>query len=384
MPVSRAASGSGQHVGHPGRDGAGLVAAASRWRCCGRCTRTNKNSSRASNWPKQACHIEIDLLGEPIGKQDQYIASLRRHHRLRVPPGWARGRASRCRSAPRRCTTWRTTCCCSSPASRAPPPRFWPSRTSARGGDSGMIDHLHRIKQFGYESKAALEAGDLRRFAAIMHEHWERKKQRSQSMTNSRHRRILRAGAGQRRAGRQADRRRRRRLPDVVHRGQDAPAARHARSRAARSAHALRFRRHVAGGAFLTHAARCHPGRRSGHALAAGHRHHSQGADRNQRRAVPGAPVAVVAAQRCGTRGALRGLSAANRCGTFAGDGRAFGLHVEYSFGWAAVAGHRRAPFAARCRCWATSFFVLYGDSYLPCDYAPRWNGVSALRASRA
>jgi D-glycero-alpha-D-manno-heptose-7-phosphate kinase len=47
-----------------------------------------------------------------------------------------------------------------------------------------MIDHLHEIKQFGYESKAALEAGDLRRFAAIMNEHWERKKYRSKSMTN--------------------------------------------------------------------------------------------------------------------------------------------------------------------------------------------------------
>ena len=39
-----------------------------------------------------------------------------------------------------------------------------------------MIDHLHQIKQFGYQSKAALEQGDLRRFADIMHEHWERKK----------------------------------------------------------------------------------------------------------------------------------------------------------------------------------------------------------------
>ena len=28
-----------------------------------------------------------------------------------------------------------------------------------------MIDNLHHIKQFGYESKAALEPGDLRRFA---------------------------------------------------------------------------------------------------------------------------------------------------------------------------------------------------------------------------
>jgi D-glycero-alpha-D-manno-heptose-7-phosphate kinase len=54
-----------------------------------------------------------------------------------------------------------------------------------RGGDSGMIDHLHQIKQFGYESKTALESGDLRVFAEIMHEHWQRKKYRSKSMTNS-------------------------------------------------------------------------------------------------------------------------------------------------------------------------------------------------------
>src|SRR5262249_52885974 len=54
-----------------------------------------------------------------------------------------------------------------------------------RGGDKGMIEHLHAIKQFGYESKTALESGDLRQFAEIMHEHWERKKYRSKSMTNS-------------------------------------------------------------------------------------------------------------------------------------------------------------------------------------------------------
>jgi D-glycero-alpha-D-manno-heptose-7-phosphate kinase len=48
-----------------------------------------------------------------------------------------------------------------------------------------MIDHLHHIKRFGYESKEALEQGDLHRFAAIMHEHWELKKYRSKSMSNS-------------------------------------------------------------------------------------------------------------------------------------------------------------------------------------------------------
>src|SRR5581483_11866314 len=35
----------------------------------------NKNSITRQQLAEDACHIEIDLLGEPIGKQDQYIAS---------------------------------------------------------------------------------------------------------------------------------------------------------------------------------------------------------------------------------------------------------------------------------------------------------------------
>ena len=34
-----------------------------------------KNLVHAQELAEQACHIEIDLLGEPIGKQDQYIAA---------------------------------------------------------------------------------------------------------------------------------------------------------------------------------------------------------------------------------------------------------------------------------------------------------------------
>jgi NDP-sugar pyrophosphorylase family protein len=53
----------------------------------------------------------------------------------------------------------------------------------------------------------------------------------------------------------------------------------------------------------------------------------------------------------------------------FVGDGRAFGLEVEYSFDGPALRGtagaiHQALPLLGRV------FFVLYGDSYLPCDYA--------------
>lgn len=52
----------------------------------------------------------------------------------------------------------------------------------------------------------------------------------------------------------------------------------------------------------------------------------------------------------------------------FAGDGRAFGLQVEYSSDGPKLLGtagaiRRALPLLGE------SFFVLYGDSYLPCDY---------------
>jgi NDP-sugar pyrophosphorylase family protein len=53
----------------------------------------------------------------------------------------------------------------------------------------------------------------------------------------------------------------------------------------------------------------------------------------------------------------------------FVGDGRAFDLAVEYSFDGPALRGtagaiHQALPLLG------TAFFVLYGDSWLPCDYA--------------
>ena len=48
---------------------------------------------------EQACHIEIDMLGEPVGKQDQYIAAVGGITGVRVPR--RRARRGRCRSTSR-------------------------------------------------------------------------------------------------------------------------------------------------------------------------------------------------------------------------------------------------------------------------------------------
>jgi N-acetyl-alpha-D-muramate 1-phosphate uridylyltransferase len=52
------------------------------------------------------------------------------------------------------------------------------------------------------------------------------------------------------------------------------------------------------------------------------------------------------------------------------GDGRAFDLQVRYSFDGAQLLGTAGSLRKAR-NLLGKAFFVLYGDSYLPCDYAP-------------
>jgi len=52
----------------------------------------------------------------------------------------------------------------------------------------------------------------------------------------------------------------------------------------------------------------------------------------------------------------------------FVGDGRAFGLEVEYSWDGAQPLGTAGAVRAA-LPLLGESFFLMYGDSYLPCDY---------------
>jgi D-glycero-alpha-D-manno-heptose-7-phosphate kinase len=50
--------------------------------------------------------------------------------------------------------------------------------------DGLMRESLDFVKQLGIEIRAALEAGEVRRFGELMHEHWMRKRTRSAGITN--------------------------------------------------------------------------------------------------------------------------------------------------------------------------------------------------------
>lgn len=134
---------------------------------------------------EDACHIELDLLKEPIGKQDQYIAAYGgvtcfefntdgtvaayplkidketlynlEDNLLLFFTGYSRSASSILKE----------------------------QNDKTKNNNDDMISNLHFVKDLGIKSKQALEDGNLHAFAELMNVHWEHKKKRSNNMSNS-------------------------------------------------------------------------------------------------------------------------------------------------------------------------------------------------------
>ncbi len=144
-----------------------------------------RHSVPAREIADQACHIELDLLGEPIGKQDQYIAAIGGLTCFTYHPD-GRVDFEPLRLSQETLNTLEDNLILFFTGfTRSASEILKDQDARSRQKDAGMLDNLHFIKQIAFDSKAAMEAGDLRRFAALMHEHWEHKKRRTKGMSNS-------------------------------------------------------------------------------------------------------------------------------------------------------------------------------------------------------
>ncbi len=135
---------------------------------------------------EEACHLEIDVLGEPIGKQDQYIAAYGGITMMDfAPDGSVNVKAVRIDTETRD-NLQDGMMLFFTGYTRSASAILKDQDDRTKNTDRRMIDDLHYVKELGQRSLAALEGGDLRMFAGIMHEHWERKRVRSAGMTNER------------------------------------------------------------------------------------------------------------------------------------------------------------------------------------------------------
>ena len=133
---------------------------------------------------EQACNIEIDKLGEPIGKQDQYIAAYGGITCFRFLPDGRVDAWPLNISTETRYTLEDNLLLFFTGYSREASSILKEQDDKSKRDDREMIENLHYVKDMAKRSQNALESGNLNEFANIMKEHWEYKKQRSGSMSN--------------------------------------------------------------------------------------------------------------------------------------------------------------------------------------------------------
>ena len=135
---------------------------------------------------EQACHIEIDLLKEPIGKQDQFISAYGGITLFDIAPD-GRVHARPAKLNPSVLYTLEDSLAIFFTGfSRSASNLLKDQDQRSKQSETSILKNLHYIKDLGYRIREALEGGDLRGFGELMHEHWEHKRSRSQGMTNSR------------------------------------------------------------------------------------------------------------------------------------------------------------------------------------------------------
>jgi D-glycero-alpha-D-manno-heptose-7-phosphate kinase len=140
----------------------------------------------ADELARQACEIELQRLGEPIGKQDQYIAAVGGITAFTFHPD---GRVDY-----RACAISDETLfnlednllLFFTGYSRSASAILRDQHDRSRRSDADMLDALHFTKELGHKSLVALESANLEEFARLMDEHWQRKKVRSAGMSNPR------------------------------------------------------------------------------------------------------------------------------------------------------------------------------------------------------
>ena len=133
-----------------------------------------------------ACHVEIDRLQEPIGKQDQYIAAyggltcFTFHKDDRVTAEPLKISRKTMYDLEDHLLLFFTG------SSRSAGGILKDQKVRTQKNDNEMLKNLHYVKELGLQSRDALEAEDCKKFGQIMHEHWEHKKKRSGGMSNPR------------------------------------------------------------------------------------------------------------------------------------------------------------------------------------------------------
>jgi D-glycero-alpha-D-manno-heptose-7-phosphate kinase len=131
-----------------------------------------------------ACKIEIENLGEPIGKQDQYIAAFggitcftfKNDGSVEVEP--LKISMETLHELEDNLLLFFTG------ITRSASSILSDQNIKTKVNNKEMLENLDFIKDLGYQSRDALISGDTFKFGELMHTHWQHKQLRSKDITN--------------------------------------------------------------------------------------------------------------------------------------------------------------------------------------------------------
>jgi D-glycero-alpha-D-manno-heptose-7-phosphate kinase len=148
--------------------------------------RARRTSVTPAELAEAACEIEIDVLGEPVGKQDPYVAA---HGGICAysfnPDGSVDVESLEIDPIALRRMRDQLLLFYTGEA-RAAKRVLSDQDTRSKAGESEMLDNLHHTKELGLQSRELLRGGRLEEYAELMHEHWEHKRRRSPGMSDER------------------------------------------------------------------------------------------------------------------------------------------------------------------------------------------------------
>ena len=143
-----------------------------------------RNLIHPAELAEQACHIELEKLREPIGKQDQYIAAYGGITCFHFLPD------DQVQASPLKISEETlhdledNLLLFFTGYSRSASRILQEQDAKSKQSDKAMVENLHFVKNLGQQSQTALQSDNLDEFARLMDVHWQRKKERSRSMSN--------------------------------------------------------------------------------------------------------------------------------------------------------------------------------------------------------
>ncbi|HKQ71919.1 MAG TPA: sugar kinase [Polyangiaceae bacterium] len=134
---------------------------------------------------EQACKLEIEHLGEPIGKQDQFISAFggvtaftfNKDGSVDVEPVPVAEEVID--------DLQNNLCIIYSGVERAASLVLSEQGQRVRSLDPGTVERMHRIKELGHEVYRILVSGNIDAYGELLHEHWTNKRKLASKMTDS-------------------------------------------------------------------------------------------------------------------------------------------------------------------------------------------------------